>query len=156
MNESLIAPCGMNCALCSRYLAFKNDLKAKGINHTYCMGCRQQNIICSCIKKKCSLIYKDEIDYCYECNEYPCKAVNKLDKRYRKFYRMSEIDNLNFIKEYGMQKFLKQQEKKWECKKFGDLICCHYGICYNCESYKLKTKKEDSDGRHNIIFYGII
>jgi hypothetical protein len=30
MNEDLIAPCGMNCALCASYLVMKNDLKRKG------------------------------------------------------------------------------------------------------------------------------
>lgn len=33
--EELIAPCGMNCALCSRYLAFVNKLK-----RSQCIGCR--------------------------------------------------------------------------------------------------------------------
>jgi hypothetical protein len=141
LNSELIAPCGMNCALCCSYLAYKNDLKSKGINHTYCKGCRQQNKICSCIKKKCKLINKDEIDYCYECNEYPCKAVSQLDKRYTTFYRMSEIENLNFIKEFGIKKFLKQQEKKWKCEECGELISCHNGICYSCGIDKLKNKK---------------
>ncbi len=27
MEERLIAPCGMNCAVCSGYLAMQNDLK---------------------------------------------------------------------------------------------------------------------------------
>ena len=27
----LIAPCGMNCAICSGYLAYKNDVKNKGV-----------------------------------------------------------------------------------------------------------------------------
>jgi hypothetical protein len=141
INIELIAPCGMNCALCSRYLAFKNDLKSKGINHTYCMGCRQQDKICSCIKKKCDLVYKDNIKFCFECDDFPCKKINQLDVRYKKFYRMSEIDNLNFIKEFGMKKFLGQQEKKWKCQKCGELICCHNGICYNCEQDKIKNKK---------------
>ena len=26
ISEELIAPCGMNCAVCSRYLAYLNDL----------------------------------------------------------------------------------------------------------------------------------
>jgi hypothetical protein len=142
MNSELIAPCGMNCALCSRYLAYKNDIKSKGINHTYCMGCRQQNIICSGIKKRCELVTNDKINFCYECNDFPCNNINRLDVRYKKFYRMSEIENLNFIKEFGMKKFLKQQEVKWKCKKCGDLICCHNGICYNCEQDKIKNKRK--------------
>jgi hypothetical protein len=139
--EELIAPCGMNCAVCSRYLAFRNDLKSKKINHSYCTGCRLQNMICSCIKKKCDLIFNGTIRFCFECDDFPCKSINHLDVRYKKHYRMSEIENLKFIKEYGVNKFIKQQVKKWKCEKCGELICCHNGICYNCEADKLKTKK---------------
>jgi hypothetical protein len=140
-NENLIAPCGMNCAVCSRYLAYKNDIKSKGINHTFCKGCRQQNLDCSGIKKRCDLINNKEIEYCFECESFPCKNINRLDARYKKFYRMSEIENLNFIKEFGVNKFIKQQMEKWKCDKCREMICCHNGICYNCESEKLKTKK---------------
>jgi len=31
MNEELIAPCGMNCAVCSGYLAGQHDVKSMGI-----------------------------------------------------------------------------------------------------------------------------
>ena len=31
MNEELIAHCGMNCAICSGYLAYRHDVKSKGI-----------------------------------------------------------------------------------------------------------------------------
>jgi hypothetical protein len=29
MEEKLIAPCGMNCGICSGYLALKHDIKSK-------------------------------------------------------------------------------------------------------------------------------
>lgn len=140
-HKDLIALCGMNCALCSGYLAFKNDLKSKGLNHHYCRGCRPENKQCSCIKKNCDLINNNEIRFCFECDAFPCKKLNQLDVRYKKFYRMSEIENLNFIEEFGIKKFLKQQEEIWKCSKCGELVCCHNGICYNCEQDKLKNKK---------------
>lgn len=141
MNNNLIAPCGMNCAVCSRYLAYKNDYRSKKINHTYCKGCRPENKNCSIVKKRCKLVSKGEVEYCFECNNFPCKSINQLDIRYKKFYRMSEIDNLNFIRDFGISKFLKQQEKRWKCEKCGDLISCHNGICYNCEPDKIKSKR---------------
>lgn len=140
-REQLIAPCGMNCALCSGYLAFKNDLKSKGINHHYCKGCRAENKQCAGIKKRCEKLNKDEIEFCFVCNDYPCSNINRIDVRYKKFYRMSEIENLNFIKIFGVKKFIKQQEKTWKCKNCGELICCHNGICYSCQSDKLKARK---------------
>ncbi|MGA3288914.1 MAG: DUF3795 domain-containing protein [Candidatus Bathyarchaeia archaeon] len=52
VNPELIAPCGMNCALCSGYLALKNDVKSKGVRMSYCTSCRPRNKNCSFLKKK--------------------------------------------------------------------------------------------------------
>lgn len=141
MHSKLIAPCGMNCALCGAYLAYKNDLKSKKINHTYCKGCRPENKNCSLVKRRCKLVAKGEVEYCFECKDFPCSSIHQLDERYKKFYRMSEIENLNYIKKNGVRKFIKWQEEKWKCEKCGELISCHNGICYNCDSDKIRTKR---------------
>ncbi len=47
MREELIAPCGMDCAVCSSYLALKNDVRAKGVRMAYCKGCRPRDKKCS-------------------------------------------------------------------------------------------------------------
>ena len=43
MREELIAPCGMNCGICSGYLASKYDVKGKGVKMPYCIGCRPRD-----------------------------------------------------------------------------------------------------------------
>jgi hypothetical protein len=55
---------------------------------------------------------------------------------------MSIVENLTFIKENGIEKFLEKQEQIWKCPNCGESICCHNGICFNCELEKLKNKKE--------------
>jgi hypothetical protein len=55
---------------------------------------------------------------------------------------MSLIDNLNFIKKHGINKFLEEQEKFWKCPNCGEMVSCHNGICFNCELEKLRNKKE--------------
>jgi hypothetical protein len=37
-DTELIAPCGMNCSACSRYLARKYDVNRKGLSIPYCAG----------------------------------------------------------------------------------------------------------------------
>ncbi|MHB8104396.1 MAG: DUF3795 domain-containing protein, partial [Dehalococcoidales bacterium] len=81
------------------------------------------------------------VQFCYECADFPCQRLKHLDKRYRTFYRMSMIENLNFIREQGMQKFLGKEEEKWRCPECGATICCHNGICFKCGQEKLKNKK---------------
>lgn len=140
MKEELIAPCGMNCAICSGYLAFLNDVRSKGIKMPYCMGCRPRDKKCSFLKKRCQLLLSGKIKYCYQCKDYPCTNLEHIDNRYRTSYKMSMIENLEYIKKYGVGKLLKSEEKKWKCSGCGEVICCHNGICFNCEMEILKNK----------------
>jgi len=136
-DKELIAPCGMNCTLCSSYLAKKNDIKEKGIKMPYCDGCRSRDKKCAFLKKKCGLLLDNKVKYCYECSGFPCHRLKTIDKRYRERYRMSMIDNLNLIKEKGIDKFLLSENKKWQCRKCGEFICCHNGLCFKCDLEKL-------------------
>jgi hypothetical protein len=141
MEEILVAPCGMNCALCSSYLSMKNDLKKTGIMRSYCAGCRPRGKNCAFMKKSCELLAKGLVKYCFECKEFPCQRLKGLDKRYSTKYHMSMIENLEFIRDNGMEKFLAKEVEKWQCPTCGSTICCHNGICYSCGLEKLKAKR---------------
>ena len=140
-EEVLVAPCGMNCGVCSNRLAQKYDLKKTGIFKSYCAGCRPRGKNCAFMKKNCDLIGEGKIKYCFECDTFPCRRLKSLDKRYRTKYHMSMIENLTFIKESGMKKFLEKEEEKWTCPECSGVICCHNGICYSCRLEELKDKK---------------
>ncbi|MBN1367912.1 MAG: DUF3795 domain-containing protein [Dehalococcoidales bacterium] len=141
LAEELIAPCGMNCGLCSSYLTLKYDLKKKGIMRSECPGCRPRNKNCAFMKKACKSLANGLYKYCFECESYPCTRLKSLDKRYRMYYHMSMIENLDYIKENGIKKFLRHQTGKWQCSDCGAIICCHNGICYSCSADKLFTLK---------------
>ncbi len=81
----------------------------------------------------CELVGKGLVRFCFECQDFPCERLNDLDKRYRTKYHMSMIENLNAIKENGMQAFLLSQEEKWRCPTCGGTICCHNGLCFDCD-----------------------
>ena len=142
LNGDLIAPCGMNCALCSSYLALTNDLKKKGVKMPYCTGCRARNKQCAFLKKSCSRLLKGEVNFCFECPDFPCEQLKTLDVKYKSRYRMSMVDNSRFIKEHGMEKFLEEQEKTWKCPTCSGLVSCHNGLCFNCDLEKLRSKKQ--------------
>jgi len=141
MNEQLIAPCGMNCAVCISYLAMKTDLNKKGFNRKYCPGCLPRGKHCIFMRTHCELIGKGLIRFCYECQNFPCRRLNALDKRYRTKYHLSMIDNLKFIKENGISQFLKKEASKWSCPDCGDVMCCHNGLCLNCNLDILQQKR---------------
>jgi len=142
MEKDLLAPCGMDCNVCSGYLALKNDLKSKGVKMPYCKGCRPRDKQCAFLKKKCEKLRNHQIEFCYECSDFPCKNLQHIDKRYATRYRMSLIENLQTIKEHGIDKLIQTQQNKWECPECGGTICCHNGICFSCGLEKLKEKRK--------------
>ena len=129
MKAVLIAPCGNNCATCVGYFGY--TMSGTKRKHT-CPGCRTRNKGCAFLQKHCELIYKDKIEFCFECPDYPCVHLLKLQDRYTKKYDVNLIENLNFIRDHGMEKFLKSQEEKYECPNCGGTICVHTNLCYSC------------------------
>lgn len=142
-NETaLIAPCGMNCALCSGYLALKNNARNKGIKMIACAGCRPRDKKCAFLKEKCAKLAKGEVTFCYECTSFPCHSLKTIDERYKARYRMSMIENLNYIKENGLAKFIENQERTWKCPNCGEFISCHNGLCFKCDLERLRNRKQ--------------
>jgi hypothetical protein len=142
MNEELIAPCGMNCGVCSGYLALTYNLRSKGIKMPSCKGCRPRDKKCAFLTKKCRLLLNGQVQYCYECQDYPCERLRHIDERYKRFFKMSLIGNLEYIKKYGMKKLLDREKEIWRCPDCGEVICCHNGICFSCGLERLRIKRK--------------
>ena len=133
-RKDLIAPCGMDCGVCSAYLAYHQNIPKKRGKTVHCTGCRPRNKQCAFIKRDCNLLKENRIEYCFECNDYPCAALKRLDKRYSTQYGMSFIENLNYIRDHNIEEFLGQQEKKYRCPRCGGTICIHNKKCYSCDT----------------------
>jgi len=150
MKEELVAPCGMNCNVCAAYLAVTHDVRSKGLRMMYCIGCRPRDKPCAFLKKRCEQLRLGKVRYCYECSTFPCENLRAIDRRYRAQFRMSEIENLQKIRDEGIKKFLRAEEKKWMCPKCGGVISCHNGLCFECDLEVLRARKrpyrwEESD-----------
>ncbi|MFC1617034.1 DUF3795 domain-containing protein [Candidatus Margulisiibacteriota bacterium] len=121
IKKNLIAPCGMNCCLCIAYLRNKNK----------CPGCREQSkpesnskYCRKCIIKNCPIIQKNNWSYCStKCPKFPCRRLKQLDLRYKTKYEMSMIENLSYIEENGIRRFLKKEKEKWQ--KDDMIYCVH-------------------------------
>jgi hypothetical protein len=142
MDENLIAPCGMNCGVCIHYLSKKNDLNRQGFNRAYCEGCLPRGKNCLHMGDTCEKLGKGLLRFCYECHDYPCKRLKGLDKRYREKYHLSMLENLEAIRERGMESFLEGEEKKWRCPGCGGTVCCHNGLCLSCGIETLRRNKK--------------
>lgn len=132
--SELIAPCGMNCALCASFLAYSYGIPKKAGRVSHCAGCRPRDKQCAFIKKRCTRLARKEIDFCFECGRKPCPDLLRVDKLYRTRYGMSPVANLEFIRTKGMAAFLKHQKKEHACPECGGLVCVHNGKCYTCRT----------------------
>jgi hypothetical protein len=127
-NPELIAPCGMNCGICMAKLRQKNK----------CPGCRGKDDGKPVTRLGCKIKSCENLNskFCYTCVDFPCLKLKKLDKRYRIKYNMSMIENLEYIKKYGVVAFLDSENVKWTCSECGGVICVHKGLCSNCGKRK--------------------
>ncbi|MBN2026825.1 MAG: DUF3795 domain-containing protein [Actinobacteria bacterium] len=126
-KSSLIAPCGMNCAICVAFLRQRNR----------CPGCRGPDegkppSCRDCRIKNCATFEDGKARSCFACEAFPCDRLKRLDKRYRTKYGMSMIENLERIKADGIRRFLVGEEARWTCPSCGGTICVHGGRCFGC------------------------
>ena len=115
-TPELVAPCGMNCGICKRYLAYSRGIPAERGKVIHCQGCLHINKNCY-VKRGCKKLAKNIIKFCFECDNMPCENLNRLERRYRKQYNMSVVENLKELK-FELDSF------KWKClKKYFHFIC---------------------------------
>ena len=128
ITKSQIAPCGMDCGTC---LAFMREKKP-------CGGCREFSRLkpeyCrKCIIINCEYLNITDSKFCYDCEKYPCRRLKQLDKRYRLKYTMSMLENLEMIRNTGLDNFVELENKRWRCPACGAILCVHRNFCLSCK-----------------------
>jgi hypothetical protein len=68
---------------------------------------------CAFLKKRCRLLSESRVNFCTGCPDFPRDPLKSIDKRNRERYRMSMIENLSFIRDRGIDAFLKKEAEKW-------------------------------------------
>jgi hypothetical protein len=87
IDNNMLAPCGVNCMTCYKHLAKKNSCcgcKSQGKNISkHCGGCKIRN---------CAANIK-QAEHCFNCNDYPCDLIKRLNKSYTQRYKIDLIKN---------------------------------------------------------------
>ena len=114
-DKQIIAPCGMNCGICRAHLRKNNS----------CPGCRHIGPDHPKTRVFCHLRLCDRRKgaFCSGCDEFPCDRLKRLDSRYRDRYGMSEIQNLECIRDTGLMKFIAEEEARWTSSE--GILCVH-------------------------------
>lgn len=130
IKKEMIAPCGLDCAICRRALQEDNP----------CMGChgpdegKSDFCLNHCLIRRCERLRELGSDYCDVCPSYPCEDVMEKETRYNSAYPLFEspMENLAYIRQHGMEAFLRKEQVAWTCCDCGEVICVHTGICSGC------------------------
>lgn len=132
VDNNLAAPCGIYCGACRQYLLWKKDLLEERGYKMGCKGCRIRNKNCAFIRRDCPALKKKELDYCYECEQFPCQKLQKIDSKYQERYSVNLVENLKRNEEIGVEKWLQEQRELYTCPECGGEICVHDAECYDC------------------------
>ena len=94
--------CGLNCSLCPSFIRGN------------CTGC-QEGSSCAliCEIAPCSIEHGN-IDYCFECGEYPCSKYDGIDKRDSLISHKNQLKDMQKAKTIGIEKYHEEQLEKKE------------------------------------------
>ncbi len=128
-TAKLFARCGVNCQTCIGFFGYT----LTGERQTPCGGCETRQDTCNFFEKYCQHPeQKNNIQHCYQCVDFPCENLKKIDKDYSQKYGSSLIENQQYIKTYGMAAFLKREKEHWKCPSCDGVLCVHTKRCYIC------------------------
>jgi hypothetical protein len=125
IENSMLAPCGINCMVCYKHCHSKK-ICLGCLNHDHGKSTRCQN----CCIKACAI--SKGHTYCYECSAFPCKQIKNLDKSYIKRYQVSLVENGHMAKALGVEAFMAFDRERWTCPNCGGIISLHDGECSEC------------------------
>jgi len=115
MKEKIVAPCGIDCFNCEVYEEnvteeFQNRLAAATKlpkERISCKGCIDGNIclFLAVQGKKCKTlecVKSKGVDYCFNCNDFPCEYLMPLADGASKFPQNIKLYNLCLMKRIGI------------------------------------------------------
>ncbi|WP_340148055.1 DUF3795 domain-containing protein [Amedibacterium intestinale] len=96
-KNQLLSLCGLNCGLCPMFLG------------KYCGGCGNGNS--SCKIAKCSLEHGN-IEYCFECKNYPCAHYQYVDEYDSFITHKHQKKDLKKAQRIGIKQYNLEQKEK--------------------------------------------
>lgn len=154
--------CGLYCGACDILLAYKKGLETElrpdwsdlpsELNklpfsarkaEIKCYGCKTDTVFAGCSKcviRKCAM-NRNGIETCLDCNSYPCwrvkitAIVKKVLNLEKKLPHLRAIKtNLEVIRNNGMQIWMEEQNRKWQCPHCGKRLSWYRASCIDCNS----------------------
>jgi hypothetical protein len=142
--------CGIYCGTCPGYLAYReNDIEQLEkraqrhgitIEEAQCNGCFSDKVMPSCVEcrlgfRKCAREHK--VTWCFECSDFPCQRLKDFSDIHIVdgiSHHAHVIDELQYMKEQGIEAWLAKQEKGGRCPQCGKRLYWFTRVCPGCQT----------------------
>ena len=99
------SPCGLNCGLCPRYYT---------VGKSRCPGCAGAGF--SAVHPTCGILsccQRKDIEYCFQCDEYPCFTFNLVEYPYDSFItHRNQFDDISKARAQGIEAYTTELDEK--------------------------------------------
>jgi hypothetical protein len=141
-NKNLISACGLYCGACGVYIATQeNDTEKilqyavvliQSFEETLCDGCgaKRKSLHCSkmCIFINCKR--QNGVDFCSECEEFPCKALHEFAPKMP--HRNEIIESQTRMNEIGIENWLNEMQEYFSCPRCKTINSAYHLTCRKC------------------------
>ncbi len=141
-DKRLAAVCGLFCPACTLYIGTVDHEpeRLKAVSKVYqttpevweCHGCRSDKRSYFC-QNKCKMVdcaKEKGIDFCGECDEYPCDELREFKKL--RPHRIELWENQERIKAVGYAKWYEEMLEHYACPNCGTLNSTYDPMCRSC------------------------
>jgi len=139
-GKTLAAVCGLFCEACTLFIATKEDpARLKGLAARFqlseeemkCYGCRSDKRGPYCkICKMFSCAAERGIDFCSECEDYPCDDLKQFQSE--RPHRIELWDDLEQIKDKGYEYWLNNIRTNYTCTQCQTINSAYDLKCRKC------------------------
>ena len=146
----LFSACGLNCGLCPRY-------QMDGVSK--CPGCAGKDFLEK--HPKCGVLsccQRKGIEYCYQCDEFPCKKYDNADKFDSFITHLHQFRDLEKAKNLGINAYKQELNEKiyvleqllvnYDDGRHKSLFCLAVNLL-EAEDGKLVLKRLNADTQAN-------
>jgi len=145
--------CGIYCGACEFVHAERNGSleeiakrAGKPADLIACHGCKSDMVTKCCTECKVRACAMERgLETCIECEECPCELFEpfKVGGFYPLYVLM--MNNLNTIKRTGLDAYLEERKKRWQCPDCGTSFWWYQKTCEDCGAKLYDCEAEAAD-----------
>jgi hypothetical protein len=142
-DKALTAACGLFCPSCMVYIASRETPENRekiaqtiGLpaDTLFCDGCRSDRRYVYCNScKMIACVAEKGIDFCGQCNEYPCAELKKFQSEAP--HRLELWDAQSRIKDKGWEKWFWEMLEHYSCSKCATINSAYNLACRKCGTF---------------------